>query len=355
MAITLIGRRRQRPMAGAPPAEAQPVPPTAVVLAAPPADAAAAAPPAPKKKRELLPRWMKPWKLPLELEAKGDLTVQELAEEARADAPLTRAWGWKDSAALHPQRMGIQYLRLMQFLGWFGLKPYFMYGLFVLIGTLAMTVVMSLMIYSAEQGQEGRGYQSTAELPVWLGSVMGAVIGLVATVPGGAVMLSTSRFWAAYSSSTVVLGSGGATRRVCRTPLLRMAFADSKEPVHIGAQGRSGFAKGRMLLRSKLDFHEVSTVIAFYAAEVARSTFTGTQATLYNALVRTQLEAGRIVRERSERNRKKGVKWDAIGNFGVTLLLAAIGYAALVSFSGVDPTEAANLAEHLPYAGNGGK
>ena len=353
MAISLIKGRSRRP---APRIPVAPVAPVAPALTPPmyPAPIGPEVPLALRKKRELAPRWAQPWKLPPGLEAKGDLTVEELAEEARADAPLTRAWGWRDSAALHPQRMGVQYLRLMHFLGWLGLRPYFMYGLFVVVGTLVMVFVMSWMVYSAQQGQEGKGYRATAELPWWVGGITGLIIGVVSTVPGGAVMLSTSRFWAAYSPSTVVLGTGGTTRRICRTPLLRMAFADSKVPVHIGAQGRSGFAKGRMLLRSDLDFHQVTTVSAFYAARVIRSTFTGTQATLYNALVRTMLEAGRIVRERSEKNRKKGVKWDAVGNFGVTLLLAAIGYAAFVSCSGVDPTQVANIAEHLPYAGNGG-
>ena len=295
-----------------------------------------------------------PWKLPPELKPTDDMTIDELVEEARADAPLTRPWGWRDSAALHPQRMAVQYLRIMGFLGWLGVKPYLFYGAFVVVGTLSLAGFLTYAIISAQSGTDV-GYRSTQDLPWWLGFSTGGIMGFFVTGVGGAVMLSTTRFWGAYSPSTVLMGTGlRGARRVCRTPLLRMAYADRREPVHIGSRGRSGFAKGRMLLQSPLDFHEVTSVSAFYAARVLRSTFTGTQATLYNGMVRAQLEAGRIVRERSEKNRKKGMRLDPIGNFGMTLLLAAIVVAALLSCNDVDVTQMSDLAEHIPSYADGG-
>ena len=292
-----------------------------------------------------------PWELPPDLAAKGDLTPAELEAEARAERPLLKKAGFRDSAIFHPKMMKRQYLRVAGYLGWLGMKPYFVCAATITGGAVIMVIFFWMAVAAAYDPT-----QAAAQIPGWAGGVAGLIVGLISTIPGSTLMLAFSRFDTAYSPTRVVQAEytdpdRKLGRRVVAlevVPLLRMATVTDQADRYIGPEGHDSFGRGRSLLETDRSITEVEDVREYYDAKPHRATFSGMFASATHALYFQVADASALKRRWERKRTEKKLTLDPVGNAGVLLLLVSLVFALIVSMSGVDVTQVTN---NLPYGG----
>ena len=296
-----------------------------------------------------------PWELPPDLAAKGDMTPAELEAEARAERPLLKKAGFRDSALFNPKAIKRQYFRAAGYLGWLGIKPYFVCAATIIVGALVMSMFFWLALGAANATEEA-DIRVSDPIPAWIGGIVGLGVGLIVTIPGSTLMLAFSRFDTAYSPTRVVQAEytdpdrklGRRVVALENVPLLRMATVTDQADRYIGPEGHDSFGRGRSLLETDRSITEVEDVREYYDAKPQRASFSGMFASATHALYFQVADASALKRRWERKRTEKKLPLDPVGNAGVVLLLVSLVFALIVSMSGVDVTQVTN---NLPYGG----
>ena len=305
-----------------------------------------------------------PWRLPRTLKPTEEMSLEELEAEARSEKPLLKKIGFKDSAIIHQDRVKLHYLRAAGFLGWLGIKPFILGGLWVVLGTAFaiafFTIQASNFDFSSQTGEclEGAVCVDEADeagVPIWAGPLLGLVVGQLVTLTSALTFLAISRFDTAYSPTTVAearyfdraRGVGRVVLNIARIPMLRMATVTHQENRYIGDEGSASFGHGRSLVETDAHIPEVDDVRIFYDATPHLSSWTGRFASATNSWYTLAGTAGKLDRYLKNKRKEKGFKLDPVGNYGVILFLGALAFAVIMSISGFDAHN--YVQENLPY------
>ena len=298
-----------------------------------------------------LPRYNPPWILPPSMTPTDQLSQEELVREARESRPLLREIGWRDSAVAHPSLTNIQYLRTVQFLGRFPVRPYVLQVLL----TLGVGAGLALLFFFGPTQQEDSELALSGARYVY--SLVGGMVGLVFGTGMGYSARCLSQFNTAYASARIAQKHNGRTVAILELPMLRMAFVDHAqgngngngngnggghpyESLFSGVENRSGFANGRMNLETGLQLSAVTDPRQFQepgAIRPSASTFTGVHTSRRHSLLSTAKEMGRINAEK-QMNRSKGK--DLLGMMGehkgMTFFLVSAAISLFVLAAGVE-------------------
>ena len=292
-----------------------------------------------------LPRYSPPWILPSSMTTTDQLSQEELTREAREARPLLREIGWRDSAVTHPALTNIHYLRTVQFLGRFPVRPYALQVLF----TLGVAAGFALLFFFGPAQEDDSDLALSGAQYVY--SLVGGMVGLLFGTGMGYSARCLSQFNTAYASARIAQKHNGRTVAILELPLLRMAFAGHAqgsgngngrpfESLFSGVENRSGFANGRMNLETGLQLAAVTDPRQFQAPGAIRpstSTFTGVHTSRRHSLLSTAKEMGRINAEK-QMIRSKGK--DLLGMMGehkgMTFFLVSAAISLFVLAAGVE-------------------
>lgn len=307
-----------------------------------------------------------PWSLPKGMRPTGEMTPQELQDEARSQRPLLKKMGFRDSAIFHAHVIKIQYLRAAGYLGWLGVKPYLLALVWIVFGSAFMAAtIWALAVYgfSLEGGQncaEGvtcisEEAQQSEAIAGWAGLIVGIVVGILGSSTTAVSSLAFSRFDTAYAPNTIVQAkyrdeqrkTGREVVALTEVPLLRLATVTDQENRYIGEEGKNSFGKGRSLLETTKSIAKITHVQDFYDAIPHRSTWTGQFASSTHSWYNLAGQAGRLDRLLKNKRKDKKIRLDPIGNYGLLILLASVGIAFLMILTGFDSHS--YLKENLPY------
>ena len=280
-----------------------------------------------------------------------EVTVADLVAEAKADRPLLRKIGWRDSAVFHRDVISRQYRAAAQYFGYLGIGPYCLAGL-----ALVLICIVLAGVFHGFWANVVPNQSRMAELPAWLGLAVGfgcgAPIGLAAV---GSV-LATQRWNTVYCEGLVIQvdaeANPGASKMLLIEPFQRLVFADRQVGRFRGDEAEGGFARAkRMVMETDTGIVDSTSPSEFYAAEPSYSDFIGNHAAIIKALVSDAVEAGKAARAYNEPQKKKGLdRLDPVGNGGLLLCVILVVLAAGMQCVGVDTSALVEGAvENLPY------
>ena len=272
-----------------------------------------------------------------------------MIKEAREARPLLREIGWRDSAVTHPALTNIQYLRTVQFLGRFPVRPYVLQVLF----TLGVAAGLALLFFFGPT-QEGDSELALSGAR-YVYSLVGGMVGFVFGTGMGYSARCLSQFNIAYASARIAQKHNGRTIAILELPLLRMAYVGHAqgsgngngnghryESLFSGVESKSGFANGRMNLETGLQLAAVTDPRQFQEPGAIRPsastfTFTGVHTSRRHSLLSTAKEMGRINAEK-QMIRSKGK--DLLGMMGehkgMTFFLVSAAISLFVLAAGVE-------------------
>ena len=301
--------------------------------------------------RVQLPKYNPPWTLPPSMTPTDQLDQEELVQEAREARPLLREIGWRDSAVTHPALTNIHYLRTVQFLGRFPVRPYALQVLF----TLGLAAGLALLFFF------GPAQEDDSELALagaqYVYSLVGGMVGLLFGTGMGYSARCLSQFNTAYASARIAQKHNGRTVAILELPLLRMAYAGHAqgsghaqgpgngngspfESLFSGVENRSGFANGRMNLETGLQLAAVTDPRQFQepgAIRPSTSTFTGVHTSRRHSLLSTAKEMGRINAEKQMiRSKEKDLLGMMGEHKGMTFFLVSAAISLFVLAAGVE-------------------
>ena len=179
--------------------------------------------------------FFQPWKLPEDWPKTWDMTTQELAEEARGQRQLLRAFGYFDSAITHPQLINQQYLRACQYNGVIPIKPY--------VALYAIPMLMMVMF-----GTLFAVFNTDLQVHTAISFVIGGTIGALWGMGVGHVTMAVMQFETAYASSLSFQLNGNEPLKCLNVPVLRMSCVDNPHVTYVGSSADARFDKGALLL-----------------------------------------------------------------------------------------------------------
>ena len=245
--------------------------------------------------------------LPSGYEQTNDMELSDLAQEAKDMQPLLRTTGWKDAAVFHPDRVNIQYLRTMQFVGAIPIMPYVVQLMCVILGAIALAA----MLWFGPSFSDTQSLEASKTMYAGVGAVFGSIMGIIVGYSARAITMFGTAYATARVAQKVVDPSGQRrTVAIYELPLLRMAFADRpSERLFSGVEGHSGFINGRMNLETELNLATVTDPRMLYDAKTTHpceSSFTGVNTARRHSLNNMAKEAGRLALEKQARRKNGG-------------------------------------------------
>ena len=280
-------------------------------------------------------------------------TLTELVAEARADRPLLRRIGWRDSAVFHPNVIKHQYERAAHFLGYLGIGPYVLAGLVLVLACLVIAGVFhGFWTWERIVPNQSR----MAELPRWLGLAVGFGCGVPFGLTAMGSVLSTLRWNTVYAEGLVIQsspdGGPGGGKNLLLEPFQRLVFADQQIGRFRGDESDGGFARAkRIVMETDRSIPDSLSPVEFYDAAPSGSTFVGNHAAIIKALVSDSVEAGKAGRVYKDPPKKKGLeRLDPVGNGGIMLGVILVLLTVAMQCVGVDTGALVQGAmENLPY------